>query len=187
MVALFALRGAFFVARLDGQGNARAFRMWNRAQDWLHVFYMYAPTNLNLLTKPADGAGGRQATDMQTNPIQLVYFHSRDILIRLSTDKIVFFESDGNYTYIVAANKQKFCITMNLSSTEKALSKQLSDNAKQFMRIGRRFIVNMKFINLIDIPKQRLLLSDSSLFTFSLPVSKDALKIVKELVLKSKL
>jgi hypothetical protein len=45
----------------------------------------------------------------------------------------------------------------------------------------------MKFINLIDIPKQRLLLSDSSLFTFSLPVSKEALKIVKELVLKSKL
>ena len=176
MVALFALHGAFFVARLDGQGNTRAFRMWNRAQDLLHVFYMYAPTNLNLLTKLADGAGGRQATDMQTNPIQLVYFHSRDILIRLSTDKIVFFESDGNYTYIVAANKQRFCITMNLSSTEKALSKQLSDNAK-----------NMKFINLIDIPKQRLLLSDSSLFTFSLPVSKEALKIVKELVLKSKL
>ena len=102
MVALLALHGAFFVARLDGQGNTRDFRMWNRAQDWLHVFYMYAPTNLNLLTKPADGAGGRQATDMQTNPIQLVYFHSRDILIRLSTDKIVFFESDGNYTYIVA-------------------------------------------------------------------------------------
>jgi DNA-binding LytR/AlgR family response regulator len=76
---------------------------------------------------------------------------------------------------------------MNLSSTEKALSKQLSNNAKQFVRIGRRFIVNMKFINLIDIPKQRLLLSDSSLFTFSLPVSKEALKIVKELVLKSKL
>ena len=187
MVALFALHGAFFVARLDGQGNTRAFRMWNRAQDLLHVFYMYAPTNLNLLTKLADGAGGRQATDMQTNPIQLVYFHSRDILIRLSTDKIVFFESDGNYTYIVAANKQKFCIAMNLSSTEKALSKQLSDNAKQFMRIGRRFIVNMKFINLIDIPKQRLLLSDSSLFTFSLPVSKEALKTVKELVIRTKI
>ena len=60
---IYILRGAFSVARLDGQGNARAFRMWNRAQDWLHVFYMYAPTNLNLLTEPADGAGAdRQQT-----------------------------------------------------------------------------------------------------------------------------
>ena len=65
MVALFALHGAFFVARLDGQGNTRDFRMWNRAQDWLHVFYMYAPTNLNLLTS-ACGAGGRKNNETMT-------------------------------------------------------------------------------------------------------------------------
>ena len=32
------IRGAFSVARFDLQGNAKAFRMWNELQDWLHVF-----------------------------------------------------------------------------------------------------------------------------------------------------
>ena len=40
IVGLSALLG------LDEQGNAKAFTLWNRAQDWLHVFYVYG-TNLN--------------------------------------------------------------------------------------------------------------------------------------------
>ena len=74
---------------------------------------------------------------------QRIYFNSRDNLIRLDIQKIVYFEGDGNYTYIVPANKQKVCVTMSLSHTEDALASQLGDNAKQFMRIGKRFIVNM--------------------------------------------
>ena len=68
---------------------------------------------------------------------QRVYFNSRDKLIRLDIQKIVYFEGDGNYTYIITANKQIVCVTMNLSHTEDALASQLGDNAKQFMRIGR--------------------------------------------------
>ena len=52
---------------------------------------------------------------------QLIYFNSRDKLIRLDVQKIVYFEGDGNYTYIVTANKQKVCVTMNLAHTEEAL------------------------------------------------------------------
>ena len=52
---------------------------------------------------------------------QRVYFNSRDKLIRLDVQKIVYFEGDGNYTYIVTANKQKVCITLNLAHTEEAL------------------------------------------------------------------
>ena len=110
---------------------------------------------------------------------QRVYFNSRDKL-----QKIVYFEGDGNYTYIVTANKQKVCVTMNLSHTEEALAAQLGDNAKQFMRIGKRFIVNMNHIYQIDIQKQTLMLSDCERFLFQLPVSKEALKTVKELVIQ---
>ena len=38
-------RGAFSVARFDEQGNARAFRMWNEWQDWLHVFVCVCSIN----------------------------------------------------------------------------------------------------------------------------------------------
>jgi DNA-binding LytR/AlgR family response regulator len=118
---------------------------------------------------------------------QRIYFNSRDKLIRLDTQKIVYFEGDGNYTYIVTANKQKVCITLNLANTEKALAAQLGEKAKWFMRIGKRFIVNMNYIFQVDIQKQVLMLSDYEHFLFQMPVSKEALKAVKDLVIRAKI
>ena len=118
---------------------------------------------------------------------QRLYFNSRDKLIRLDIQKIVYFEGDGNYTYIVTANKQKVCLTINLSHTEEALASQLGENAKQFMRIGKRFIVNMNYIYQVDIQKQTLMLSDCEHVLFQLPVSKEALKTVKELVIQTRI
>lgn len=118
---------------------------------------------------------------------QRIYFNSRDKLIRLDTQKIVYFEGDGNYTYIVTANKQKVCITLNLAHTEDALAVQLGEKAKRFMRIGKRFIVNMNYIYQVDIQKQVLMLSDYEHFLFQLPVSKEALKAVKDLVIQAKI
>ena len=118
---------------------------------------------------------------------QKIYFNSRDKLIRLDTQKIVYFEGDGNYTYIVTANKQKVCITLNLAHTEDALAVQLGEKAKRFMRIGKRFIVNMNYIYQVDIQKQVLMLSDYEHFLFQLPVSKEALKAVKDLVIQAKI
>ena len=118
---------------------------------------------------------------------QRLYFNSRDKLIRLDIQRIVYFEGDGNYTYIVTANRQKICLTINLSHTEEALASQLGESAKQFMRIGKRFIVNMNNIYQVDIQKQTLMLSDCEHFLFQMPVSKEALKTVKELVIQTKI
>lgn len=118
---------------------------------------------------------------------KIVYFNSRDKLIRLDIQKIVYFEGDGNYTYIVTANKQKVCLTINLAHTEEALASQLGERAKLFMRIGKRFIVNMSCIYQIDIQKQLLMLSDCEHFLFQIPISKEALKAVKELVIQTKM
>lgn len=117
----------------------------------------------------------------------LVYFNSRDKLIRLDAYKIAYFESDGNYTYIVTSYNQKICITMNLAHTEEAIASQLGKIARQYMRVGKRFIVNMRYIYQVDIQKQQLLLSDYEHFVFTLPISKDALKQVKDIVMKIKI
>ena len=117
----------------------------------------------------------------------LIYFNSRDQLIRLNVGSIVYFEADGNYTNIITTNKHKTCITRNLSYTEQALATQLENASSLFMRIGKRFVVNMKYIYLIDIQKQQLLLSDYNNFMFKIPISKEALKKVKELIIKIKI
>ena len=114
---------------------------------------------------------------------KLIIFNSRDTLVRIDIRNIVFFEAEGNYTFMVSANKLRSCLTMNLSHTEQALANQLGAMAHRFVRIGKRYIINMRHIYKIDTLKQTLTLSDGSSFMFQLPVSKDALKQIKNILI----
>ena len=112
-----------------------------------------------------------------------VFFNSRDELLRIEVSKIVYFEADGNYTDIIMVNKLRASVCMNLGEMEKAIAVQIGDGAKIFMRIGKRFIVNMKYVYSINVLKQQLVLSDYDHFAFQVSISKDALKKMKDLML----
>ncbi|MCC8120129.1 MAG: LytTR family transcriptional regulator DNA-binding domain-containing protein [Bacteroidales bacterium] len=114
-------------------------------------------------------------------PTKYLFFNSRDELYRLEVANIVFFEGEGNYTNIMLCNKQKAVICMGLSRMQDVLSLNLREEAQRFARIGKRFIVNLDFIYHIEVQKQRLVLSDGRLFAFALPVSKEALRKLKEI------
>ena len=116
----------------------------------------------------------------------LIFFNSRDELLRIDTAKIVYFEADGNYTDIIMVNKLRAAVCMNLGEMEAALGMQLGDEARRFMRIGRRFIINMRYIYQINVLKQQLVLSDYDHFAFQISVSKDALRKIKDLMLITK-
>jgi DNA-binding LytR/AlgR family response regulator len=88
--------------------------------------------------------------------MEYIYFNSRDELLRLRITEIAYFESDGNYCNVVTANKLRSPIGMNLTNLEHALDKQLGNEATTFIRIGKRFIVNKRYICKVNIPKQRL-------------------------------
>ena len=115
-----------------------------------------------------------------------IIINSRDQLFRLEITKIVYFEADGNYTKIVMANKLKALVALNLGQVEKALAEQVKEQAALFMRVGKRFIINRKYIYEVNLAKQCLVLSDFSLFAYQLLISKAALKGVKELMICSK-
>ncbi|MFI3267265.1 MAG: LytTR family DNA-binding domain-containing protein [Rikenellaceae bacterium] len=119
---------------------------------------------------------------METN---YLFFNSRDELLRMDVSKIVYFEADGNYTKIILANKLCGVICMNLAQTEKALATQLKEKAQSFARIGKRYIINLRYIYQINTIKQRLVLTDYKMFSYQLEVSKDALKKLKEIIITS--
>ena len=108
-----------------------------------------------------------------------IVINSRDQLLRLEISKIVYFEADGNYTKVVMANKLKSVLPLNLSKMENALTSQLGEEASIFMRVGKRFIINRRYIYDVNILKQHLVLTDFSLFAFQLPISKAALRSIK--------
>ena len=114
-----------------------------------------------------------------------IYFNSRDELKRIEVSKVVYFESDGNYTDIVMVNKLRASILMNLGEMEKALEAQLGTKARMFMRISKRFIINRDYIYSINVLKKHLILSDYDHFAFQVPVAKEALKKMKDLMLQN--
>ncbi len=115
-----------------------------------------------------------------------IIFNSRDQLLRIDLQEIVYFEGDGNLTYIVTPNKIKGTVSMNLSKMEEFLALQYGEKASIFFRLGKRFIINTSYIYSIHVAKQTLILSDYHNFTFQLPVSKEALRKMKELLISKK-
>lgn len=116
-----------------------------------------------------------------------VFFNSRDQLLRISIHDIVYFEGDGNFTFFVTPNKMKGTVSLNLSKMEEFLAVEYGKDARIFFRMGKRFIINTSYIYAINVSKQKLILSDYKTFVFQLPVSKEALRKMKDLLLTKRI
>lgn len=110
-----------------------------------------------------------------------LHLNSRDEFLRIDVSKIVYFESDGNYTNIILANQLKGVVCMNLGHMQEVLSKSLKENASIFARVGKKHIINHTYVYQINVLRQKLVLSDGASFAYQLDVSKEALKKLKEL------
>ena len=118
--------------------------------------------------------------------MEYLFLNSRDELLRIDISQIVYFEADGNYTNIYLCNKLKGTVCMNLARMQEALTAQLKEKATRFARIGKSYIINLNYVYSIQILKQRLVLSDQSTFAFQVSISKEALKALRDLLLKNR-
>lgn len=114
-----------------------------------------------------------------------LYLNSRDEFYRVDIGKIVYFESDGNYTTIVLNNSINTTVCLNLAQMQSILNDSLQEDAGLFARVGKRHIINLSYVYHIAILRQKLLLSDGENFEFSLNVSKEALKKLREIFIMS--
>lgn len=104
---------------------------------------------------------------------------SRDTVVRIDFTKIVYFEAEGNYTSVMTVNKFKPVIGMNLVGVEKELRWQLGCHMNSFVRVGKRYIINMDYVCCLNVLKQQLVLSDSDRFSHVLSISREALRKLK--------
>lgn len=114
---------------------------------------------------------------------QLVISTSID-LVRIAPDHVVYFASDGNYSTIVQTDGEVRMVSYQLGQIEKLISSQLGSEGAVFIRIGKSLIINRSYIYYINIPKQKLILSDVNTFNHTVTTSKEALKQLKELLEK---
>ena len=94
-------------------------------------------------------------------------------LVRVATDEIVYVRADGNYSDLVLTNGQKRKMTFQLHCFDEVFQ-QLQNN--MFVRVGRSLIVNKRFIYVINLTEQQLILSGG------ISLAREGLKQLKELL-----
>lgn len=109
--------------------------------------------------------------------------NSRDELLRVQLNRIVYIESDGNYSNLVLSNTNKHLLGINLLSFQKLLEAQLGSSAEQFIRIGKSLIINREYIYCVNLLKQKLVMTVPGFeHSFTLSASKESLKNLKALM-----
>lgn len=101
-------------------------------------------------------------------------------LVRVKPERVVYVESDGNYSTMMLHDRTEHLFTMNLAHCQQLIEKQLGKEAETFIRIGKQLIINRAYIYKINVNRQQLVMADMALNeAFTLQASKEALKQLK--------
>ena len=112
--------------------------------------------------------------------MSILLFDTRDELVRVDLMHVVYFEADDNYTSVHFSNGTKVMLLCSLTKMEELIDE--NEETHPFIRVGKRYIVNQSCILQINTVKKKLILTSfdtPQLYTLS--VSKEALKNLKEL------
>lgn len=109
-----------------------------------------------------------------------LFFNTRDEIVKVKLDRVACFEADSNYCHVRFINGANATILTSLVNIETLLAERFRDGDPMFIRIGKRFIVNINFIFQINVLRQKLVLSDFvSSGVIELSVAKEALRNLK--------
>lgn len=111
-----------------------------------------------------------------------IYLNSRDEFLRIDISRIVYFEADGNYTHIVLSNGLVGMVCMSMTKMEQYVGPMVKKKGITLARIGKRFIINLSYVYKINILQQELVLSDQRFFSYTLNLSRDALKNLRDVM-----
>ena len=126
------------------------------------------------------------------------------LLVRVAVDEIVYIKADGNYSDLVLINGQCRKMTFQLHYFEDEIKKL--QNADMFIRLGRSLIINLNYVQMIDLIDQTITFGgkhlvrpprtnnphtwrperdeDSDIYTVS--VAREALKSLKDQLVEMK-
>ena len=111
---------------------------------------------------------------------KVIIISNANELVRVKPERVVYVESDGNYSTMVLHDKTEHVFTMNLAHCQQLIEQQLGKEAETFIRIGKQLIINRAYIYKINVNRQTLVMSDMKLNqAFTLSASREALKQLK--------
>ena len=105
---------------------------------------------------------------------------TRDELLRLRINNILYLEADRNYTRLLLTEGIQFTFAINLGRIEEMLNKQTAGSNSPLVRVGKSYIVNKNYILHINLPKQKMLMLVPGGKPRELVISRDPLKMMKD-------
>ena len=95
--------------------------------------------------------------------------------LRIPQDRLIYISSDANYSNIVTLDNRKHLVSFQLGQIEDLIGEQLGDKGTNFVRVGRKLIINTDYLFSINITKQILILSDCAGCYHELNASREVL------------
>ena len=112
-----------------------------------------------------------------------ILLNSRDEILSIDLDKVIYFLADGNFTRIVLDNRLILTCGIGMGKMEEILSQYIAKNPQLlFVRAGKSHIINIHKIVQINVLKQQILLAGDNGQAFTVKVSREAIKGMKELI-----
>ena len=106
-------------------------------------------------------------------------------LLRIAAAELVYAEADGNYTTLMLTDGERRVVTLQLGQLEKLIASQMPQAAQGFVRIGKSLIVKLDSVRYIHPSRGVLELANPSGMKHELSASRDALRLLKEMIEKN--
>jgi DNA-binding LytR/AlgR family response regulator len=78
--------------------------------------------------------------------------------LRFEAGEILCIHADGNYCMMTLADGRELQLWMNLLEVTRLINEQMKDERSIFVRTGRQYILNLRYISRIDTKKDELVL-----------------------------
>ena len=87
-----------------------------------------------------------------------IIYKTRDELLKVDLDKLIYAEADSNYVHLHFRNGMSPVVMLSLQQIQDTIQKYGTPDVQgRFIRIGRRFIIDRRYVAQINIPKQHLI------------------------------
>ena len=111
----------------------------------------------------------------------LVITTSADLL-RIAAGELVYAEADGNYTTLMLTDGERRVVTLQLGQLERLIASQMPQAAQGFVRIGKSLIVRLESVRYIHPSRGVLELANPAGQKHELSASREALRLLKEMI-----
>ena len=114
-------------------------------------------------------------------PTTTLCLSAHDELYIINLEKVIYMQADDHYTHIYYSSTTHFMVPYGLGDIKSRLM-NLPHAKSQFIRLGRKYIINLKLIFRISTIKETLSLTDTHNGTIEIHVSKPVLRSLIELM-----